>query len=98
MSTLGVVELQGAGEGIEDAGGRATEGAALELGVVLHTHSGQGGHLTAAQARNAALPELGHAGLLGVDLARREVRNSRISARLSMSPTLGRPARASDAL
>ena len=68
VPTLGVVELQGAGEGVEDTGGCTTEGAPFELGVVLHTHSGQGGHLAAAQAGDAALPELGHAGLLGVDL------------------------------
>jgi hypothetical protein len=41
VGAFGVVELQGAGERVENAGRDAGEGAAFEFGVVLHAHSGQ---------------------------------------------------------
>jgi hypothetical protein len=54
VGALGVVELQGAGDGLEHAGRDAGELAALELGVVLDAHPGQRGDLAAAQAGHAA--------------------------------------------
>jgi hypothetical protein len=39
VGAFGVVELQGAGEGVEHAGRDTGQKAALELGVVLHAHS-----------------------------------------------------------
>ena len=68
VGAFGVVELQGAGERVEDAGGDTGEGAAFELGVVLHAHPGQRGDLAAPQPGDAALPGGGQAGLLGADL------------------------------
>jgi hypothetical protein len=64
---LGVVEVQGSGQGIKDTGGGTTERPAFELGVVLHTHASEGGDLAAAKAGNAALPKLRHASLLRGD-------------------------------
>ena len=54
VGPFGVVELQGAGEGVEHAGRDAGEGAAFELGVVLDAHPGQRGDLAAAQPRHPA--------------------------------------------
>ena len=71
-------------------GADAGEGAALELGVVLDAHAGQGGDLAAAQPRHAPLADVGQPACGGVSLARRVVRNSRTSARLSMPPRYGR--------
>jgi hypothetical protein len=48
VHTFGIVELQGAGERIEHAGGHAGQRAAFELGVVLHAHPGQRSDLTAS--------------------------------------------------
>ena len=56
VGAFGVVELQGAGDRVEDAGGDPGEGAAFELGVVLHAHAGQRGDLAAPQPGDAALP------------------------------------------
>ena len=49
MGTLGVVELQGPGQRVEDALGDPGEVAALELGVVLDADPGQVGDLAAPQ-------------------------------------------------
>ena len=54
VRALGVVELEGTGEGVEHGGGDAADGAALQLGVVLHADPGEGGDLAAAQTRDAA--------------------------------------------
>ena len=59
---FGVVELQGAGERVEHAGGHTGQRAAFELGVVLHAHPGQRGDLAA--------PEPGHAAFAGAGAAR----------------------------
>ena len=98
MGAFGVVELQGAGERVEDAGGDSGEGAAFELGVVLDAHPGQRGDLAAPQPGDPALPGGGSPACSGVILARREVRNSRTSARLSTSTTVRRAAGDWDAL
>jgi hypothetical protein len=47
MGAFGVVELQGAGDRVENAGRDSGEGAAFELRVVLHAHAGQRGDLAA---------------------------------------------------
>src|SRR5215207_5804315 len=44
-----VVELEGAGDRVENGGGDTGEGTAFQLGVVLDADPGQGSHLTAAQ-------------------------------------------------
>src|SRR2546428_12290780 len=49
---LGVVELDGAGDGVEDTGRHPGEGAAFELGV--DAHAGQRSDFAAAQAGDAA--------------------------------------------
>ena len=48
MRLFGFVEVQGSGEGIQNAVGDAGEVAAFELGVVLDADSGEVGDLTAA--------------------------------------------------
>jgi hypothetical protein len=68
VGAFGVVELQGAGDGVEDARGGPSECAAFELGVVLHTHFGQRGDLAAPEPGDATPPGGGEAGLLGADL------------------------------
>ena len=74
--------------------GDTPAGRPFELGVVLDAHAGQGGDLAAAQPRDPAAADVGQAGLGGVSLARRVVRNSRTSARLSTPSTVRRePAR-----
>ena len=50
MFSFGVVELQGAGDGVEDLFGCAVDGAAFDLGVVLDAEPGERGDLAAAQA------------------------------------------------
>ena len=54
VGAFGFVELQGAGDGFEDAVGDTGEVAALEPGVVVDAHPGQDGDLFAAQARAPA--------------------------------------------
>ena len=61
MGPFGVVELQGAGDRIEDGGGDAADGAAFELGVVLDADPGERGHLAAPQSRHPAGADVGHA-------------------------------------
>ena len=68
MGAFGVVELEGAGDRVENAGGDAAEGTAFELGVILNAHPGQGGDLAAPQPGHPALPGLRYPGLLGGDL------------------------------
>ena len=51
---FGVVELQGAGDGVEDLVGDAGDGAAFELGVVLDAQPGERGDLARAAARAPA--------------------------------------------
>ncbi|GAA1722926.1 hypothetical protein GCM10009734_29130 [Nonomuraea bangladeshensis] len=68
MGAFGVVQVQGAGERVEDAGRDSGQVAAFELGVVLHAHPGQGGDLAAPEAGNASSPGYGQARLPGRDL------------------------------
>ena len=68
MGALGVVQVQRAGERVEDRGGHPGDRAALELGVVLDADPGQGGDLGAAQPRDPALADVGQAGVGGGDL------------------------------
>jgi hypothetical protein len=66
---LGLVEVQGAGQGVENAVGSTGEVAAFELGVVLNADPGQVGDLAAAQPGHAAVAvEVLQSGLLGADL------------------------------
>ena len=48
MGPLGVVKLEGPGEGLEHSGRGAGQRAPLQLGVVLDAHPGQGGYLASA--------------------------------------------------
>ena len=68
VRALGVVELQGAGDGVEHGGGGAGDRAALELGVVLHADAGERGDLAAAQAGTRRFGAGGDAGGVGGDL------------------------------
>jgi hypothetical protein len=52
VRAFGVVELQGAGDAVDDALGDAGGAAALEPGVVVGRDAGQEGDLLAAQARD----------------------------------------------
>ena len=88
MRALGLVELQASGERVEHALGDAAQVAALHLRVVVDAHTGEHRRLLAAQPEDAPGPaEDRQAGFLRrVSLARREVRNSRISLRGSTTP------------
>jgi hypothetical protein len=68
VGAFGIVELQGARECVEDAGGRPGQCAAFELGVVLHAHSGECGDLAAPEPGDTTASGGGKAGLLGGDL------------------------------
>ena len=70
VGSLGVVELQGVGDGVDDALGDAGGVAALQSGVVLAGDAGQDGHLLAAQARDpsAVAAVGGEPGLGGAEL------------------------------
>lgn len=57
VGPLGVVELQGPGDGREYGGGDTGEAAAFQLGVVLDADAGQGGDLAAAQAGDVRVEE-----------------------------------------
>jgi hypothetical protein len=67
MKTFGVVEAQGARDGVQHAGGRSVDVAAFELGVVVRTRAGEFGDLLATQPRHPAdiAVEQVQAGLLG---------------------------------
>ena len=71
MGALGVIELEGAGEGLEDAVGDAGRVAAFELGVIGDADAGERGDLLAAQPGNAtrASAEGAEARLCGRDPA-----------------------------
>jgi hypothetical protein len=70
MRPLGVIEVQGVGDGVDDAVGDAGGVAALQPGVVLAGDAGQQGDLLAAQARDppAVAAVHGEPGLLGGEL------------------------------
>ena len=69
VGVLGVVELQGTGDGLQHAVGRAAQIALLQPGVVVGADPGELGDLLAAQARHPAAGAVQrHAGLLGAEL------------------------------
>ena len=65
MGSFGLVELQGAGERVEDAGRGAGDLAALELGVVLDAEPSDCGDLAAPESGDAARPRGREADLVG---------------------------------
>ena len=68
VRSFGVVELQRAGDGVQNGGGYAGNRAAFELGVVLDTDPGEGGDLAAAQPGHPASSDRRHPRLLRGDL------------------------------
>ena len=69
VRALRVVELQCAGQGVKDGRGRAGEGAAFQLGVVLDADPRQRRCLTAPQSGDAAVTDVRQARLLRGDSA-----------------------------
>ena len=67
VCVFGLVEVQGAGDGVENAVGDAGEVAALQTGVVVGADAGEHRHFFAAQAGNASPAVGGQARLLGGD-------------------------------
>jgi hypothetical protein len=66
MVVLLVVQVQGAGEGVQDGGAGAGLLAAFHAYVVVDADPGQGGQFLPAQSRGAAQSGAdGEAGLLG---------------------------------
>ena len=59
MLALGLVELQGAGNGLEHRIRRPREVAAFEPGVVVHAHPGQQGNLFPPQPQHATTAAVG---------------------------------------
>jgi len=93
VPAFGLVELQRPGERLQDAVGHPGEVAALELGVVLHAHPGEVGDLPALEAGHPPVGrEGGRPAAVGVSRARRVVRKSLTSSRLSTPPPYGRAA------
>jgi len=78
VGALGLVQLQGAGDALEDAVGRPGGPAAFQAGVVVDADPGEERDLLAAQPGDPAVA--------AVILARRETRKSRISFPLSIAP------------
>jgi hypothetical protein len=70
MGPLGIVEVQGVGDGVDDAVGDAGGVAALQPGVVLARDACQEGDLFAAQARDPSVVAAVHGqpGQLGAEL------------------------------
>jgi hypothetical protein len=68
VGSFGVVKLEGSGDGVEYAGGDATERSAFEFGVVLHAHAGERCDLTSPQPRYPPSTGNRHASLLGSEL------------------------------
>ena len=66
--SFGVVELQGAGDGVEDLLGCAVDRAAFDLGVVLDAQPGERGDLAAPQSGHAPVVAGGQADLVRGDL------------------------------
>ena len=68
MCAFGLVELQRVREGLEDTVGDTAEIAAFQPDVVLDAHSGEEGHLLAAESLDPTIPAPGRqAGLLRGD-------------------------------
>ena len=90
VGSFGFVELQRPHDAFEDVFGDAVGVAALEAGVVLDADPGQHGDLFAAQPLDPPVAAVdGEPGVgSGEILARRDVRNSRMSCAVSMPSTL----------
>ncbi|MNI45183.1 hypothetical protein D3C73_995990 [compost metagenome] len=66
MGAFSVVKLQCTGQGLQHALRDAGEVSALQAGVILHTHSGEHGHLAATKSRDTPVSAVGRqSGLLG---------------------------------
>jgi hypothetical protein len=65
VRAFGLVELQRAGKGLQNAGRRAGDLAALEPCVIFHAQSGDGGDLAAPEAGDTAAARRRQANLLG---------------------------------
>jgi hypothetical protein len=85
VRALGVVEAQRACQRVEDAVGGADEIAAFQAAVVGHADARQDGDFLAAQAGHAPDAVVGQPNVGRLSLARRLVRNSRISWRASIA-------------
>jgi hypothetical protein len=68
VGPFGVVELKGAGDGVEHGCADPGQGAALELGVVLDADAGQCGDLAAAQSGHASGADVGEPDFRGRQL------------------------------
>jgi hypothetical protein len=68
VGPLGVIELQGAGDGVQDTSRDSGKGTSLQLRVVLDAHPGQGSDLAAAQSRNPTVGPGRQVGLRRRDL------------------------------
>lgn len=85
MGALDLIQLQRPSERLQDLVGDPAGVAALKARVVLDRDAGQQGYFLPAQPGHPPVPAVGRkAGLGGVSLARRVVRNWRISARTSL--------------
>ena len=85
MGAFGLVELQCARQCLQNGLGHAPEVSSLQPCVVVCAHVGEESDLFAAWAGDATVAaEERQTSLLGVSRARREVRKSRTSVRLSM--------------
>ena len=93
---LGVLEVQGARQGVEDALGRAREAAAFEAHVVVDRDPGEHRDLFATQTLDPAVPAVRRQpGLLGADpgaAGTEEVTDLRAQVDTGHASTLGRPA------
>jgi hypothetical protein len=81
---FGIVQLQHPGHALEDGVRGASQVAAFHLDVVVDADTGEQRDLLPAQSGDPAVSAVGRPACSGVIRARREARNSRICARLSM--------------
>jgi hypothetical protein len=89
VGALGLVEPERASERFQYAVGDTAGVTTLETGVVVDADPGEQRDFLPAQPDNAPVAAVGgQSRVLGVILARREVRKSRISVRLSTTMTL----------
>ncbi len=89
MGSFGFVELQCSGKAFEHRVRRSRQISAFHAHVVVDAHTGEQSDFLTAQPLDATVPAVGRQpACSGVMRARRELRNSRISARLSMQFTL----------
>jgi hypothetical protein len=84
VRVLGFIEFEGAGDRFEHAVRDAFEVAAFDAGVVGRADAGEDGDLSRRKPGTRRGPKEARPACSGVILARREVRNSRISLRASI--------------